>query len=123
MAKKGESKFSADLSAQMRLYGACIYPMIASKYSPVGWPDKLVVSKQYFGLLEIKDCDTKLEIAQVQVIKNIRKMHPNRCYIVRQASATANNNSGGWILDENGTVLAWFNGTGRDLLLKLEGLK
>jgi len=78
-----------------------------------GLPDRYVVHPQWQGFLEFKAEQTRLRDVQRIVIRNL-KLRGAKAYVVRFPYN---------IEDEEGNLLASWNGTGRDLLLTLIGLE
>jgi hypothetical protein len=53
--------------------GAMIFPIVASKMQPPGWPDRIVVHKGWTGFIEFKGESTAVRPVQVVVMRNLRK--------------------------------------------------
>jgi hypothetical protein len=81
----GEMSFKAECVRAMRAQGALCYPMVAGIHSPAGWPDVLVVSGRWVGLVEFKGETTKVEPIQLKVIWDLNQTHPWSACIVRQS--------------------------------------
>lgn len=81
-----EARFTADVTKVMRNRGAMVYPLIAGHDgAPIGWPDRLVVSRQWIGLLEFKGLTTVISPNQETVIRELWRRRPGSVYIVRNA--------------------------------------
>lgn len=70
------------LKVMREKHGAVTYPLIASERSPAGWPDTLVISWLWSGLIEFKGDKTRLEPVQDLVRLSIVKRN-FACHIVR----------------------------------------
>lgn len=53
--------------------GAMVFPIVASRMQPPGWPDRLVVHREWVGLIEFKGVDTIVRPVQIAVIRELRK--------------------------------------------------
>jgi hypothetical protein len=80
----GEIDFKASVVKVLRAQGAMCYPMIADAYSPAGWPDLLVVSQFWIGLIEFKGATTRLDPIQAKIIWDLRVRRPGSAWIVRE---------------------------------------
>lgn len=85
-----ENEFGRQFSAALRRRGAEVYPLIAGVGTPDGWPDILVVHRQWTGLVERKATNTQIKPIQVVRMRDInlrRHEHDRFCVIARLAGS------------------------------------
>jgi hypothetical protein len=78
-----ESEWTRGICSALRARNAMVFPIVASKYQPAGWPDRLIIHK-YGGtvLLEFKGHATPVSVVQKHVIANLRERGAS-AFIVR----------------------------------------
>lgn len=79
-----ESEWTRKVTAALRGRNAMVFPIVASRMQPPGWPDRLLCHK-YTGLclLEFKGPDTKVSALQQQVIRELRARDAYHTFVVR----------------------------------------
>jgi hypothetical protein len=80
-----ENDFGRRVAEALRSRGAMIYPMIANRNAPAGWPDKLVWSRAWTGLLELKAANTLIESIQALQLYRLHRLRPGYAVLYRQA--------------------------------------
>lgn len=109
-----ESSWTREVMRQMQLLGCCTVTLSASRRQQNGVPDRWVAGPKNFGFacwLEFKGRRTPIRGDQRLLLRNIRARAPHAAYVVRYP---------GQVTDEAGTLLAEFDGTGRDLMEALK---
>jgi hypothetical protein len=81
----GEMRFKADVVKTLRSQGAMVYPMVAGLNVPSGWPDTLVVHRDWAGLIEFKGKKTSIKRIQLKIIFELSCTRPGSAWIVREA--------------------------------------
>lgn len=66
-----ETKKTRAFCRKLEAYGAFTYPLIASAWSPAGWPDRLIGVSGFFCLVEFKDTTTRVKPAQRALIRRM----------------------------------------------------
>ena len=79
-----ERDFGRAFAKAMRAGGAEVYPLIAGRNSPVGWPDKLVWSRRWGGLVELKGPATKVDPIQVLQLQRLHVQRPGTAVLYRR---------------------------------------
>jgi hypothetical protein len=75
-----ENKFGAAVRKALRESGAMVYPLIAGIGIPAAWPDVLVWSRVWDGLIELKALHTPVHPAQVEKLRQLNLIRP-RCAV------------------------------------------
>jgi hypothetical protein len=84
-----ENLFGQLVSRVLRSQGAMVYPLVAgARGAPSGWPDKLVVSRAWSGLLELKSLSTRVERHQERVLLELATRWSGHVFVVREAYRT-----------------------------------
>lgn len=68
-----ENQFAAELSRLLKNQGAIVCSYVASSYGLAGFPDKIVISRQWVGFMELKSGDRKLSAKQLKVLREINR--------------------------------------------------
>jgi len=100
--------------------GCVTVTLSASMRQQAGVPDRWVCGPAQYGWacwLEAKGPEGKLLLDQKILIQRIRARSPSSAYVIREGGKQCS------IEDHEGTVLAWFDGTAKDLSEKLAWLK
>lgn len=121
--KNGEGELTARICKELRECGAEVYPLIAGRETPDGWPDRLVVHKAFWGLLEFKGINTPISDAQRQVIRKLRFVDSARCFVVRESVSPSSDAPMLIITDETGRILAYCAAGGIALLQALKAIR
>ncbi len=50
-----------------------IFPIVASRMQPPGWPDRIIVHRLWVGFIEFKGVNTAVRPVQAVVMKNLRR--------------------------------------------------
>lgn len=82
-----ESTFAAEFSRALRECAAMVYPIVASAYAPRGWPDKLVVHRRWWGLVELKSDQTRVRPEQLVVHQQLWARRPGGNFVVRRSGS------------------------------------
>jgi hypothetical protein len=91
-----------------------VFAIVAHKFQEPGWPDRYVHHRYWHGWLEFKGEHTRLDKKQRIIIARLNERVPDSAFVVRWPDR---------IEDEEGELLATFNGTGHDLIEALKLLK
>lgn len=78
-----EAELGARVSAALRARGAMVYPLVGAAHAPAGWPDKLVWSPVWDGLLELKAEGGEFRRHQLPVLRQLHERRPGRVFAVR----------------------------------------
>lgn len=78
-----ECKKTRDFCRALEKLGAITYPLVGSRFSPNGFPDRLIWSKQWQGLVEFKDTNTKVDKLQLVRIRDLNKRKPCTAFLYR----------------------------------------
>lgn len=117
----GECAWTAAICAQMESVGAIWHPLVASG-AQSSLPDRLIVSKDWSGLLEFKGLNTVLRLNQSLTIRNMVVRDANFVFIVRYPDLIQLPCA--QIVNEDGYyTVARFDGTGKGLLEVLKRLR
>lgn len=113
-----ECAWTRTIQGEMEACGAYVRVLPANVVSS-GLPDRLVTSWQFCGLLEFKDDHTRLRENQSLTLKDIKRRNKVFAFIIRKPY-----NIESIILEESRctSIVANFDGTGRDLLEQLRRL-
>jgi hypothetical protein len=68
-----EIKWTKKICKELEAQGAMIFPIVASRMQPPGWPDRIIVHKNWTGFIEFKGESTAIRPVQVVVMRNLRK--------------------------------------------------
>jgi hypothetical protein len=77
-----ENELGRRVTKALRDQGAMVYPLWAGTMVPEGWPDKLVWSPIWHGLLELKAASGSLRSSQIFVLKQLWERCPGRVWVV-----------------------------------------
>lgn len=66
-----ENKFARELSRFLKDRGALVASYVASEYGVAGFPDKIVWSVHWCGLMELKTGDNELSPKQLYVLREL----------------------------------------------------
>lgn len=79
-----ESRFTAWVTRVMKEHGAKILVIMGGgRGMESGWPDRLVWSRQWRGLLEFKGTKTKVKPEQTLVMRQLNQIKPGSAYVIR----------------------------------------
>jgi hypothetical protein len=78
-----EIQWTKKICKELEACGAMIFPIVASRMQPPGWPDRIVVHKNWHGFIEFKGEHTAVRPVQAVVMKNLRK-RGKLVYIARE---------------------------------------
>ena len=109
-----EGEWTRDVCEQMTRCNAMILPNVAGRMVAPGWPDRLVWHRYWSGLLEFKGKRTRVEPHQKIKLRELRERQPGCVFVVRYPDR---------IEDENGSLIANFDGSGHGLIIKLAELR
>ena len=108
-----ESPWTREICAQLKRQNCMTFAVVAHKLQEPGWPDRYVHHAYWRGWLEFKGPKTRTAPKQKIIIRELNVRRPWSAFIVRAPDR---------IEDHSGNVIAYFDGTGRDLLHTLKGI-
>lgn len=107
-----ETTWTRGICNEMKSMNALVFAIVGGEMQEPGWPDRYICHRRWHGHIEFKGPRTKVTTKQRLIIRRLRERGANAC-IVRHPNR---------IEDEEGKLLATFDGTGRGLLATLRSL-
>jgi len=117
MPAKTETERTAEVVKKLRAMNAMVYPMVGSRNTPEGWPDRYIHHRYWRGMVEFKGPKTIVEPLQRAIIAELNARVSCSAYVARFGDLIA-----GRIEDADGKTLAIWDNTASGLLAVLERL-
>lgn len=108
-----ESAWTKQITDDIVRCNGLVYPIVANRRAPSGWPDRIIWHAHWHGLAEFKGPSTKVEPVQDAILRELNKRQLYSAVLVREPDLL-------FLFDSRGRMgNTSFDGTGKGLLAKL----